>query len=69
MTVRVDQCLLFNQKPTSTDKSVVIEVIVDSIKENSVLLNYHSQIFNFPTMQKVNVGQTLWLLCANPQIM
>ena len=68
MTVRVDQCLLFNQKPTSTDKSVVIEVIVDSIKENSALLNYHSQIFNFPTMQKVNVGQTLWLLCANPQI-
>ena len=68
MIVRVDQCLLFKQKPTSTDKSVVIEVIVDSIKESSVLLNYHSQIFNFPTTQKVNVGQTLWLLCANPQI-
>lgn len=68
ITFRVDQCLLYQQKPISTEKSVLLEVTVDSINKNSVLLNYQSQILNFPTTQTVNVGQTLWLLCANPQI-
>lgn len=68
ITFRVDQCLLYQQKPISTEKSVLLEVTVDSINKNSVLLNYQSQILNFPTTQTVNVGQPLWLLCANPQI-
>ena len=68
MTVRIDQCLLFQQRPIFTNKAVILEVVVHSINENGMQLKYHSQVFDFPTNWSVNLGQKLWLQCANPQV-
>ena len=68
MTVRIDQCLLFQQRPISTNKAIILEVVAHSINENNMQLKYHSQVFDFPTNSSVNLDQKLWLQCANPQI-
>ena len=68
MSVRIDQCLVFQQKPIFTNKAVILEVVVHSINENSIQLKYQSQVFDFPTNLSVNLGQKLWFQCANPQV-
>ena len=58
----------FQQRPIFTNKAVILEVVVHSINENIMQLKYHSQVFDFPTNWSVNLGQKLWLQCANPQV-
>ena len=68
MLVRRDQCLLFDQLPPHSMDSVAINVKVESKEHEFIHLNYHGQRFKIISKDNFEVGKSIWLLCANPQI-
>ncbi len=68
MLVRRDQCLLFEQLPPHSMDSVAIKVKVESKEYDFIYLSYHGQRFKIISKDNFEVGKSIWLLCANPQI-